>query len=172
MKINKFIWAGILAVPLLLSSGCKPEEPIQSNKTTQSQIAQRTAESITFAENGEIENIKRRLELTSSPQKLMYIVLVNQMGQPILYEGVRGKVTSGGKALTPRDRVVRQDVGVQYSWYGIRAAPSDEGTYGSSGEYIFYWNTDGVYRQWAGPYLLSDQPIHLSQPTLVIMQSK
>ena len=29
---------------------------------------------------------------------------------------------------------------------GVRNAPSDTGTWGSSDSYIFYWNTSGAYR--------------------------
>jgi hypothetical protein len=90
---------------------------------------------------------------------------MNQAGQPIMYEGVKGKVTSGGKRLTRPD---------QLGTYGtngspaVRQAPSDEGTYGSSAPYIYYWNTEGVYRQWDGNYLYSDQPIRTRVEPLVI----
>lgn len=153
--------AALLALPL---AGC--DEPAQANKYQQADKAAEAAKSIKFEENAEIENIKHRLELTADPGKIGYIVLLNQAGQPILYEGVKGKVTSGSKRLTPPDRA-------SSSWGGgqntvTRAAPSDEGTWGSSSEYIFYWNSDGTYRQWAGGYLYSDQPIRLRVEPLVV----
>jgi hypothetical protein len=55
----------------------------------------------------------------------------------------------------------------------VRQAPSDEGTYGSSNPYIFYWNIDGVYRQWSGHYLYSTQPMRLTiQPLVVNIEEK
>jgi hypothetical protein len=50
----------------------------------------------------------------------------------------------------------------------VRAAPSDEGTFGQSGEYIFYFTQNGEYRQWNGKYLYSDQPFRLSVQPLII----
>lgn len=145
----------------LLCSACEPEA--QTNKDQQAQKAKEAAASIRFNENAEIDNIKRRLELTADPGKLGFIVLMNQAGQPILYEGVKGKVTSGGKRLTEPDRV-----GGYSDHPYVRAAPSDEGTWGHSADYIYYWNTDGIYRQWNGDYLYSDQPIRLRVEPLVI----
>lgn len=148
-------------------AGC--DDLPQSNKNVQAEKAAQAAQSIKFDENAEIDNIKKRLELTADPGKYGFILLLNQAGQPILYEGVKGKVTSGGKRLTPPDRA-------SASWGGgqntvTRAAASDEGTWGSSSPYIFYWNTEGVYRQWDGGYLYSDQPIRLRvEPLVITMQ--
>jgi hypothetical protein len=148
---------GLAFLPLLIAfalTGCD-----QDAKHIQSQKANEAAKSIQFTENAEIENIRNRIELTSKPGSIGYIVLLNQMGQPIAYETVRGKITSGGKRLTrPFD----------YANGTTFPAPSDEGTWGSSDPYIYYWTTSGAYRQWTGTYLYSDQPIRLSQPTLVV----
>ena len=166
-----FILSGALLVGAA-GGGCEPSAPPPppQNKMTQAALAQQAAESIQFNDNAEINNIKRRIELTSKPGQIGYIVLLNAAGQPILYESVVGKVTSGTKRLTPPDRTQ------QISTYGqnggqhsvVRQAPSDEGTFGSSSEYIFYWNADGTYRQWSGSYLYSDQPIRLRVEPLVI----
>lgn len=148
----------LLILTVLALAGCQEE----TTKSVEAEKAKRAANSIRFTENAEIENIKRRLELTADPGKLGYIVLFNETGQPILYEGVKGKVTSGSKRLTqPEQRIASMsDI--------IVSSPSDEGTYGSSNPYIFYWNMDGVYRQWSGHYLYSDQPTRLRIEPLVI----
>lgn len=156
----------MMALSAIFLAGCDAQPANTQNKTTQAQKAADAANSIHFDENAEIDNIKRRLELTADPGKFGFIVLLNQAGQPILYEGVKGKVTSGGKRLTTPDRVTYHTG--EHNTFLVRAAPSDEGTWGSSGEYIYYWNTDGVYRQWAGVYLYSDQPIRLRVEPLVI----
>lgn len=159
----------LLATTILLSAislaACDLDDA-KSSKNQQADKAAQAANSIHFAENAEIDNIKHRLELTADPGKLGFILLLNQAGQPILYEGVKGKVTSGGKRLTAPDRA-------SSGWGGgnntvVRSSPSDEGTWGHSGEYIFYWNTNGVYRQWSGDYLYSDQPIRLTVQPLVV----
>ena len=150
----------ILVVAMFVT-GCN--EYKNGAKTAQSQKAAAAANSIQFTENAEIDNIKRRLELTANPGLLGYIVLLNETGQPVMYTGVRGKITSGSKRLTEPDR---------YSSLGtngfMRAAPSDEGTYGSSSEYIFFWTTADQYIQWNGKYLYSDKPFRLTTEPIVV----
>ena len=140
---------------------CAPYVP--SEKEIQAQKAQEAANSISFAENAEIENIKHRLELTSKPGLIGYVVLLNEMGSPILYTTLKGKITSGSKRLTSPDMVRSYGQGTE-----VLTSPSDEGTYGSSNPYIFFWTQNGTYIQWSGHYLYSDQPIRLSTPTLVV----
>lgn len=62
-------------IPLVLLAACNYPP---STKDLQSQKAKDAAESIHFDENAEIDNITRRLQLTSSPGLLGYIVLWNQ----------------------------------------------------------------------------------------------
>ena len=143
---------------ILLLSFLLACEPIA--KDIQSRKAAEAANSIHFGENAEIDNIKRRLELTSSPGLLGYVVLMNESGQPVMYTTVKGKITSGGKRLTSQ---------YQSNSSGVYpGAPSDEGTYGSSGEYVYFWTQNGQYVQWNGAYLYSDQPIRLSIQPLVL----
>jgi hypothetical protein len=144
----------IISIAIALS-GCNPS----NNKKEQAAIAKQAAESIVFTENSEIENIKRRLELTSKVNAIGYIVLLNDAGQPILYTTVKGKVTSGSKRLTRED---------EYISGALRKSASDEGTYGSSNPYIYFWSTNGTYHQWSGQYLYSDKPIRLRVEPLVI----
>lgn len=125
----------------------------KNSQFEQSQVAREAARSINFTENAEIDNIKKRLELTASSSLVGYVVLLNGTGQPILYTGIKGKITSGSKKLTDG---------------GVTGTLSDEGTYGSSNPYIYFWSTSGVYHQWSGDYLYSDKPIRLSVQPLVV----
>lgn len=172
--MNKILSAVVLVGAGAVLSGCLEEsKPQPQVKNTQAELAQRAANSIQFTDNAEIDNIKARVELTSKPGLLGYVVLFNESGQPIMYEGVRGKITSGSKRLTSPDRTQQIGTGGQNGGQHsvVRQAPSDEGTYGSSNPYIFYWNTDGVYRQWSGHYLYSTQPMRLTiQPLVVNIQ--
>lgn len=152
-----------LILALCLAFGLAGCDDKQSERYRQSRAAQEAANSIVFQGNAEIDNIKWRLELTSKPGIVGYIMLLNDAGQPILYETVVGKVTSGSKRLTPIDR---RDCSDANCW--SRAAPSDEGTYGSSNPYIFYRTAEGAYRQWSGQYLYSDKPFRLRVEPLVI----
>lgn len=160
-----------LAAPALMgASSC---DPPPSPKNEQAEKAKRAAASIQFTDNAEIDNIKMRLELTANPGLLGFVMLLNETGQPVLYEGVKGKITSGSKRLT--DPSALKSAGNGNGGYSIAVAPgpSDEGTFGASSEYIFYWNTNGQYRQWNGKYLYSDKPFRLRiEPIVIASEAK
>jgi len=162
------IAAGLLSI-LGACDGSAVTKP--GAKERQAQKAQKAAESINFSENAEIDNITKRLELTSNPGAVGYIILLNDMGQPIVYTSVIGKVTSSGKRLTKPWKAVTGDRG---EWKGdfIVAGPSDEGTWGSSDPYIYFWSATGQYYQWNGGYLYSDKPLRLTVAPLVVDISK
>lgn len=149
---------------LAFGTACSVPETTQS---VQSEKARDAAQSVRFDENAEIENIKYRLQLTSQPGLIGYIVLFNGAGQPILYTTVKGKVTSGSKRLTDPNVCLNYFVDADGTMRN-HSCPSDEGTYGSSNPYIFFRDQSGRYHQWSGDYLYSDQPIRLSVEPLVI----
>ena len=153
---------------LLLSACNEGGQTAAPVKVAQAQKAAEAANSIQFSENSEIDNIKKRLELTSNPGQIGFVLLLNEMGKPVMYASVKGKITSGSKRLTPPWQKVRLDCG-QYCSEDIAEGPSDEGTYGSSNPYVFFWTTDGQYFQWAGKYLYSDKPFRISDPTIVVL---
>lgn len=164
--MKKILFAVVVALSL---SACVPEHkaPVPRTKQVQADKAKAAAESITFTENAEINNIKNRLKLTSDPGLTGFVLLMNEAGQPIMYTGVKGKITSGGKRLTAPYKVVRWDKGQAYGDKDL-LAPSDEGTWGSSNPYIYFWTTTGQYVQWNGKYLYSDKPFRTKVEPLVI----
>lgn len=159
--MKTFYKALVVCLLAVTMSAC--EKNVSSAKVSQSQKASEAANSINFAENAEIDNIKKRLELTSNPGALGFVLLMNEMGQPVMYTSVKGKITSGGKRLTRPD---------EYSNHGtngfMRQSSSDEGTYGSSDPYIYFWTAEGQYIQWNGKYLYSDKPFRVKIEPLVI----
>lgn len=164
------IGIALVATSALLLAACERNAPANPSKTTQAQKAAEAANSIQFSENAEIDNIKRRLELTSNPGQIGFVLLLNEMGKPVMYTSVKGKITSGNKRLTSPQEVrcleVAESVGCSQQ---MVEAPSDEGTYGSSNPYIFFWTADGQYIQWSGKYLYSDKPFRIEDPTIVIL---
>lgn len=159
----------LYSILIICLFGCQQATNAQTSvKSTQSEKAQAAANQIQFTENAEIDNIKKRLELTADPGLLGYVILLNEMGQPVMYTGVKGKITSGGKRLTKTYQVVNWDCGQNYCNKDL-PAPSDEGTYGSSGEYVYFWTPGGQYMQWNGKYLYSDKPFRLTVSPLVVM---
>jgi hypothetical protein len=148
-------------------TACPEDDQAKPVKNVQAKKAAEAANSIRFTENAEIENIKKRLELTANPGLLGYAVLVNDMGQPLMYTGVKGKITSSGKRLTTPYEWQRKDCGASLCDRDL-PGPSDEGTYGSSGEYVYFWAPSGQYFQWNGKLLYSDKPFRLTAQPLVM----
>ena len=167
--MNKFLIAALASVFAL--TACEQGPPRKAEvKDLQANKAAEAADSIKFTENSEIENIKRRLELTSKPSTIGFILLLNESGQPIMYTSVKGKITSGSKRLTaPVQRWDLQEGGCTgRCGETIADAPSDEGTWGSSDPYIYFWTVDGQYMQWNGKYMYSDKPFRTRIEPLVI----
>lgn len=155
-----------LLVIVFIVVGCNEKQSKKPKKITQSQKASEAANSITFTENAEIDNIKARLELTSNPGLTGFVLLMNEAGQPIMYTGVKGKITSGSKRLTQPFKV-RNYGRNNYAYLNV-PSPSDEGTWGSSSPYVYFWTTNGQYIQWNGKYLYSDKPFRTKVEPLVI----
>ncbi len=157
---------GVVLFGLVLA-GC-PEENAPKAKATQAQKAQQAADSISFTENAEIDNIKKRLQLTSQPGLLGYVGLVNRVGQVALYTPVKGKITSGGKRLTKPVQRHAIDRG-QHNGSQLGPAPSDEGTWGSSNPYVYFWTPSDRYIQTSMEYVYSDQPFRLTEKPLMVI---
>ena len=119
----------------------------------------------------ERKNISKRLTIFSDPNKVSYIYLISY-GKVMAFYTVKGKVTSGQKRLTSTQRLVSCTGGNGYTDDCVMESPELDGTYGQSGSYIFFWDTDGVYHQWSGDYLLVDQPQQLVTPPDIIQQVK
>lgn len=168
-RVKHFIFLALLALPL---TACLPENaaPAPTQRDIQTQAAQRAANAVTFTDNAEIDNIRRRIELTANPGLLGFVVLFNESGVPIMQEAVHGKITSSSARLTPPDRTNQISTGGnnggQHSV--VRQAANDTGTWGSSSPYIYYFTQDGQYRQWSGHYLYSTTPIRLRIEPMVV----
>lgn len=155
----------LTAIALVACNDTAAQKP---KKVTQSQKAKQAAGSVSFTENAEIENIKKRLELTSQPGLLGFLAVTNAAGAPVMYTCVKGKITSGGKRLTQPWKLTKGDRG---EWSGdfVTPAPSDEGTWGSSSPYIYWWTCGGQYIQTNVNYVYSDKPFRLTvQPLIAI----
>lgn len=169
----------------LLSASCLEE----SNPSTASgSVSKKTVEVQTDPNGWTVEqkNIAERLEKDNQVGSIKHLYVISPYsGQVILYSTVRGKVTSGGKRLTPNT----VDAGdSQYTSESNRGIPvningetrrtaevlQDDGTYGSSCEYIYWFSSKGTYHQhfFTGGQVIhvSDQPIAVKNITLNLEQ--
>lgn len=103
----------------------------------------------------EQRNASNRLLTDNKPGNIKHLYVVSSYsGQTIFYSTVKGKVTSSGKRLTNPKKIDSQ-------WQKPVVLPSiqDDGTYGSSIPYIYWWDVQGRYHQ---HYVTGGQIVHVS----------
>ena len=157
-----------LAVLLTLGlTGCLGEDssPVDKLAKKAAEAAQEAAAAT--IDPHEIKAIERRRKLMGQPGLQLYVVFLNDMGQPIDYFVTDGKCTSSGKRLTPTTTAVKGDRGSYYGYFAVPAR-SEDGTHGKSDEYIYCKTVDGKYKQWNGDYYASNAPIELTIKPLII----
>lgn len=164
----------MIAVTLLMV-GCdtppQPATPVSSSGASKVNIQ------VPKNMNGhtiEQENIAERIKQDNAPGSIKHLYVISAYsGQVIIYSTVRGKVTSGSKRLTP------QTVHSGYNGAGMYGIPidiggqthytgevlGDDGTYGSSGDYLYWWDTKGELHQ---HYISGGQIVHISTQPLAV----
>lgn len=120
----------------------------------------------------EQQNIIDRVNQDNQPGSIKHLYIISPYsGQVILYSTVRGKVTSGGKRLTPKtvnDKVTGGKgmwVSINGEQYTTEEVLQDDGTYGDSGDYLFWFSSNGRYHQ---HYLTGGQIIHVSSEPITV----
>ena len=114
----------------------------------------------------EQENIRRRLQMENLPGSIKHLYVISAMsGDVILYSTVKGKVTSSGKRLSPYGIKTgssgREGFPIEFGErrYYTTEVLQDDGSYGSSIPYLYWWDTRDVYHQ---HYVTGGQIVHLS----------
>lgn len=166
MKKMLVFFAFVLALGIL--AGCGPQ--VQSVSGTK----MATVEEVKTGSNGltvEQQNITERIAMDNQPGAIKHLYLISAYsGQVIIYSTVKGKVTSSGKRLTP-DSVVISDInnGFRFPIGGVELFTDkvlgEDGTYGSSIEYLYWWDSKGVYHQ---QYVTGGMILHISDQPLAV----
>jgi len=171
--VASIVAVGLLSIGLL--TGCDgmtpPTTPVDRLAEIAEQAAQEAAAQTT--DPHEIKMIEYKRELMGKPGLQMYIVFLNDMGQPIDYFMTQGKCSSSNKRLTKSWKFNRGQTGIDGDGHAVQGdfvfPVSDiDGTHGRSDTYVFCKTVDGKYKQWNGRYYLSDAPIELTIKPLVV----
>ena len=162
----------VLLTLLLVACDVQPAAPIATTG-----VRKATAQ-VEVQANGltiEQDNIKRRLEEDNQPGSVKHLYVISAYsGDVLLYSTVKGKVTSSGKRLTPYSVAALDGQEVNSEHQGIAVdiggrsrrtseVLQDDGTYGSSVDYIFWWDSKGAYHQ---HYITGGQIVHVSDTPL------
>jgi len=121
----------------------------------------------------ERENLNARNKRWNDPNKISYIYLLSDMGTCVGYFPIKGKVSSVNSKLTTNQQLIKGGGNHNYGYInGVVESPSMDGSYGSNGDAVFFFLTDGTYMEWAGKYLLCDNYVKLSQQPLMTYSIK
>lgn len=169
--------AGIVVALVMGCVGCDGGLPVASQPKSSSGVSRATTHVDTNADGRTVEqqNIIDRLKVDNSPGSIKHLYVVSAYsGQVLIYSTVKGKVTSSGKRLSPNtvssddgEFVDNDFAGVKVQvgdrWHRTPEVLQDDGTYGSSIEYLFWFDSKGVYHQ---HYVQGGQIVHVSDQPL------
>lgn len=118
----------------------------------------------------EQENIIDRLSMDNKVGSIKHLYIISAYtGQALIYSTVKGKVTSSGKRLAPLTINANTGYGIPVDVNGVVRHTSemiqDDGTYGNSIHYLYWWDSKGVYHQ---HYVSGGQIIHISDQPLIV----
>ena len=170
-----FALLGILSLAvLLMADDCDTQDKPQSDSGVHKASVQ-----VATGSNGlttEQTNVRDRLIEDNKPGAIKHLYVISPFsGQCILYSTVKGKVTSSGKRLSPTNVTVVGTgngylTGYDFQGHTTGEVLQDDGTYGSSGDYLYWWDVRGIYHQLYGvgssTIIITDQPIPLKSITI------
>lgn len=164
----------VVLVALALTAACdqiNSTVPVKSNSgVTATAVAVPVgADNLTV----EQRNARDRLIEDNKPGAIKHLYVISAFsGQVLMYSTVRGKVTSSGKRLTPTSVFAGNGdhwgpegakVTIGGEEYRTGEVLQDDGTYGTSVEYLYWWDTKGVYHQ---HYISGGQIVTISSQPL------
>ena len=162
----------------LMSASCDDISSLAKTPKSASGVSKANVE-VQVDMNGntiEQKNIMERLKRDNQSGSIKHLYVISAYsGQTLIYSTVKGKVTSAGKRLTPTS-VVDADGEYYTGTYGFdvsiggsnkrtQEVLGDDGSYGSSDPYIYWFDVKGVYHQ---HYLAGGQIIHVSDQPLAV----
>jgi hypothetical protein len=144
--------------------------------TSDSGVKKATVKVETNADGNTIEqmNVAKRLQNDNRVGAIKHLYVISPYsGQVIIYSTVKGKVTSSGKRLTPKTvdgNGLHNDGGDNSVYINKRKLITneviqDDGTYGDSDPYIYWWDVKGIYHQ---HFMAGGQIVHVSDQPLSV----
>jgi hypothetical protein len=166
---------GIAASPS--NDGCESSSP----PVSASGVSKATIKVPTGSDGLTVEqrNISERLKKDNDPGAIKHLYVISSFsGDVLIYSTVRGKVTSGSKRLTPSTVIGPNGQTTHFDGFSVDIGGStqtttevlgDDGAYGSSGDYLYWFDARGVYhQQYASSCIIhiSDQPLPIKHVVL------
>ena len=176
----------LIAVAIVVSvtfMGCSNDVPAANTYQTDSKKVEETAQKLQNAtpipdlsNSAERQNIARRATTFDDVNKVSYIYLINY-GKVMAWYSIKGKVSSLNSYLSPVDKLVNgkgdrcSNNGSDYPCYLV-GAPDIDGAYGENADGIFFFTTEGIYIEYVGDYMMSDEYLKVSTPVELTREVK
>lgn len=176
--LSKKITLVLLGVWLCSASSCESREATNQSGIKKAQVkAETDLDGHTIEQLNVIEKVKR--DNMVGTIRHLYIIS-SYTGDVYEYSTVKGKITSGGKRLTPKIANNGEGYGAfrvgdfNSSSVYTDEILSDDGTYGESANYLYWFDTKGNYHQYfptGGTYIhISDAPLTIRKSSFTFKQ--
>lgn len=128
-------------------------------------------------ESLERANLIRRYQYLNDRNNVHHVYLMSEDGKVIAYYTAQGKVSSVNSKLTNDNQIVASNQCLQTTHNDAEGgcfkaveSPQMDGSYGTNGDAIFFFTTDGQYIQWNGVYLVSEEPKNIQTQVVLVDQ--
>lgn len=172
MNRNSLISVGLLVMSLPFLMGADSCDSTSAAKADSGILKVTT--SVRAGSDGftiEQRNVRDRLRADNQPGSIKHLYVISAYsGQVLIYSTVRGKVTSSGKRLSPKTIVVgssgdyKRD-GYDFNGHSTSEVLEDDGTYGDSVPYVYWFDAKGAYHQ---HYIEGGQIVHISDQPIAV----
>jgi hypothetical protein len=155
-KIGVVFVIGIMLVSVLALCGCTEENGNPSSRSGVDLVDPPDIEVGADGMTNEQENIYKRTLRENQEGNMQHLYVFSLLnGDCLLYSPVDGKVTSSGKRLTPYTVMENEyldpedgfTIEIGGETYMTNEVVQDDGTYGSSNEYVYWFDLYDNYHQ-------------------------
>jgi hypothetical protein len=175
--MRKYFGLLFVLLSVFVFSSCDeyiPRDAVSNGGVGKLNVTVQTQPDGTTVEQG---NVSERIKRDNLPGSIKHLYVIStESGQVLLYSTVKGKVTSSGKRLTPSTvdgaTSANNISAANYNWvkiddrsYITNEVMGDDGTYGSSIEYLYWFDSRGVYHQ---HYKGGNEMLHISDQPLAV----
>lgn len=178
---GKKLWLALIALIMLVATAaCTNQGPPDSDSQKKSQATvenyQEAAEAAVpyplaeMKRGGWLERrlLNENLLRQNDKNRIAYVTLLNEQGQPIIQYTIQGMVFSLNSMLTTEDKITYSGCGSSCGNAVVTKSPGDNATWGPEPDGISFFTTEGVQIKWNGLYLESDSPQNLTTKPLII----
>ena len=164
----------------IVAAGCDGGSGTPASPPKSASGVKQTSVDVSVSASGltvEQENVGDRLMQDNTAGSIKHLYVISPFsGDVLIYSTVKGKVTSSGKRLTPTTVAAIDGEFVDLDLMGVPVVIGgryhrtsevlqDDGTYGNSIDYLFWWDVHGRYHQ---HYISGGAIVHVSDQPLPV----